>query len=204
MFIDLNPKFGTDFRNASNARKVADMLWGVTGGDFTKVPPSYMNQMGFEYSDGSISLLDQLNKVEFSEGTYQEFSDVVDHLIRVDSEDWPDRDSILSIQSEKLLKDTGIDFRESAGFDFSYAEKRDMSRKMELFFRKVISSVYTDGVTSVTDKNGNPPNAQNNYLMAPDGKSFSGIFYDSNNEVKPKKFSFNIKENSDGNWEISY
>jgi hypothetical protein len=79
-----------------------------------------------------------------------------------------------------------------------------LSDKMELFFKKVISSVYMDGVTEVTDMQGNPPNASNNYLMAPDGKSFAGIFYDSPPNESAKKFPFKIMEGASGKWSIKY
>ncbi len=78
------------------------------------------------------------------------------------------------------------------------------SEKMELFFKKVISSVYLDGVTNVTDAQGNPPNSSNNYLMAPDGKTFSGIFYDDPTGRGGKKFPFTITENQQGSWQITY
>jgi len=79
-----------------------------------------------------------------------------------------------------------------------------MSDKMETFFKKVIASVYLDGVTEVTDPQGNPPNTANNYLLAEDGKSFSGVFYDSPPNEQAKKFPFTITEKSDGKWQISY
>jgi hypothetical protein len=79
-----------------------------------------------------------------------------------------------------------------------------LSSKMELFFKKVISSVYQDGVTEVTDLQGNPPNSSNNYLMSPDGKSFSGIFYDSPPNETAKKFPFKITEGANGQWQIKY
>jgi hypothetical protein len=79
-----------------------------------------------------------------------------------------------------------------------------MSEKMETFLKKVIASVYLDGVTEVTDREGNPPNAANNYLLEPDGKSFTGIFYDSPPNEQAKQFDFVISEKSDGKWQIEY
>jgi hypothetical protein len=61
-----------------------------------------------------------------------------------------------------------------------------------------------DGVTEVTDLQGNPPTQANNYLMAPDGKSFSGIFYDTAPGVQAKKFPFKITEGENGKWSIKY
>ena len=79
-----------------------------------------------------------------------------------------------------------------------------MSEKMEMFFKKVISSVYLDGVTEVTDAEGNPPNSSNNYLLSEDGKTFSGIFYDSPPNEKAKQFPFQITEKAEGTWQIQY
>lgn len=204
MTIDKNPTFGIDTNKDRDARAVAELLWKTSGGDFSRVPPNYLEQLGFEYSDGSASILDQLSKVEFSEGSYEEFSEVVDRLVRVNPEEWPEPETIVSIPAGKLLYEIEPEPFEFSEFDWDFADPVDMSKKMELFFKKVISSVYTDGVTSVTDTKGNPPNAQNNYLMASDGKSFSGIFYDAPKGEASKKFSFDIKENSKGKWEIRY
>jgi hypothetical protein len=79
-----------------------------------------------------------------------------------------------------------------------------MSEKMEMFFKKVISSVYLDGVTEVTDAEGNPPNSSNNYLLSEDGKTFAGIFYDSPPNEKAKQFPFQITEKGEGSWQIQY
>lgn len=205
MTIDKNPLFGVDINKERDARAVAELLWKTSGGDLTRVPPNYLESLGFEYSDGSQSILNQLAKVEFSEEmTHEDFSEVVDHLIRVNPEEWPDPDSIISIPAGKLLYEVETEPFEFSEFDWDFADPKDMSSKMELFYKKVISSVYTDGVTSVTDTKGNPPNAQNNYLMSPDGKSFSGVFYDAPRGEKKKKFTFEIKENSKGKWEIRY
>jgi hypothetical protein len=149
-------------------------------------------------------MLSQLNKVDFSEDTtYEDFLSVAKSLVKVDPDQWPDVEFTEEIQASKLLfeVESTEDFSED---EFDFADGGDMSKKMELFFKKVISSVYLDGVTSVTDKDGNPPNEANNYLMAPDGKSFSGIFYDSPPDQDAKKFPFKISEKSDGKWQIKY
>ena len=74
---------------------------------------------------------------------------------------------------------------------------------MELFLKKVISSVYLDGVSEVTDELGDPPNSTNGYLMSPDGKQFSGIFYDNGGPAS-QKYPFVISESEDGTWQIRY
>lgn len=205
MTIDRNPTFGEDINREKDARQVASMLWSSSGGNFSKIPSNYLEAMGFSYSDGTVSLLNLLDRVEFSEEkTFEEFAEVVDHLIRIDPSEWPNPDSIESIPVGKLLsedEEEPIEFSES---DWDFSDSAGMSEKMELFFKKVISSVYTDGVTAVTDKMGNPPSAQNRYLMASDGESFSGIFFDSPKGEESKKYPFKISMNSKGKWEIRY
>lgn len=205
MSLDSNPSFGTDERYRMNAHRAVETLWQATGGDIAKAPVHYLNSLSHKYSDGSVSLLPALGKVEFSEGCSQgEFWEVVDCLIKVNPKEWPDSEFIESIPSGKLLYEIEpeFDFTES---DWDFATPGDKSDKVELFLKKVIASVYTDGVTSVTDKDGNPPNARNNYLMSPDGKTFSGIFHDAPpSGENDKHFAFVIREKKDGNWEIRY
>lgn len=203
MTIDRNPSFGVDSIKEKQAHQVTDMLWSLSRGDLSKVPQPYLDSLSFEYSDGSVSLLDQLSKVEFSEGaTHEDFQSVVNSLIKVDPQSWPFSESILSIQPDKLVNDTYPSYSESLEQPWDFSSPEDMSKKVELFLKKVISSVYLDGVRAVTDSEGNPPNLNNNYLMSDDG-SFSGVFYDSDPN-EDKSFPFEIKEKSDGNYEISY
>lgn len=205
MVIDRNPHFGGDEQFELSARRVADMLWETSRGDLGQIPRNYLETLGYEYSDGTVSILNLLDKVEFSEeNSYEEFSEVFEHLVRVNPTEWPSFDSIVSIPADKLLYGIEPEPFEFSEFDWDFADPVDMSKKMELFFKKIISSVYTDGVTSVTDADGNPPSVKNKYLMSEDGKSFSGIFYDAPRGEKSKKFSFKIAENKKGVWEIRY
>lgn len=205
MVMDKNPSFGKDAQYEANARRVANMLWEVSGGNLSNIPSSYLEPLGFEYTDGTISLLNTLDRVDFSEDmSRSEFMEVVEKLIKVNPSDWPFAESIEEIQVSKLLyeiEDQSVEFSEE---DFDFADGEDMSKKIELFLKKVIASVYLDGVTSVTDKDGNPPNEDNNYLLSEDGKSFAGIFYDAPPNENAKKFPFKISEKKDGNWQIRY
>jgi hypothetical protein len=205
MVLDRNPSFGRDSQYEMNARSVANMLWQATNGNLSLAPQSYLDSLAYQFSDGAESLLSQLNKVDFSEDCSQEeFQAVVEQLIKVNPEDWPEPEYIESIPSGKLLYEIEpepFEFSES-DWDFSTG---NVSDKVELFLKKTIASVYTDGVTSVTDKDGNPPNAQNNYLMAADGNSFSGVFHDSpSGGDVDKHFPFVIRSNKKGTWEIQY
>lgn len=201
---DKNPYLNSDKKLELDARKAADVLWEATDGDLSGVPSNYLESLKFSYSDGTVSRLHELNKVDFSEGaTYEDFSQAVNTLIRVKPEKWPDPEYTETIQPSKLQHSIDPEFSEE-DFDLDFAEGDDLSNKMELFLKKVIASVYLDGITSVTDKDGNPPNSSNNYLMAPDGKSFAGIFYDSPPGATAKKFPFKISEKGEGKWQIRY
>jgi len=199
MTYDANPSFTGDKNRFNEVIATSQTLWKACGGDLSKIPQSYLDNMGFSYSDGSVSLLNLLNKVTLSDGTFEEFSEVVEKLAFTTLESWPNNSSILEIQSEKLLDDgmTEFDFSESV---FEFAGGKDMSEKVEIFLRGVISTVYRDGVSSVTDLEGNPPNNANNYLMGGNGESFEGVFY----ENPEKSFNFKISKKKDGTWQIAY
>ena len=65
-------------------------------------------------------------------------------------------------------------------------------------------------IFDVTDRDGNAPNASNNYLVAEDGKSIAGIFSFTSQpparEIKTKKgIPFKFYELSNGRWDrLSY
>jgi len=228
MSFDRNPKFGLDQSFSEGARRVADLLWKTTNGDLTAFPRSYLENLRHDFADGKVSMVELIDRVDLGpDATYDDYCEVVDSLLRVDPNHWPDPDTVVQVPFGRLDYEieSEMDFSE---FDFAdevieeaaiekgpqgtvaeegvaVEEQVDpLSEKMELFFKKVISSVYLDGVTNVTDNQGNPPNQSNNYLMSDDGKQFSGIFYDSVDGEKPKQFPFEISEGVTGKWNITY
>ena len=219
MAFDRNPAFGKDQAFTEGARRVADMLWETTGGDLTAFPKSYLENLRHEYADGQLSMLELIDRVDLGpDAIYDDYCEVVEALLRVDSAHWPDPNAVVSIPANHLQYEIKSDF-DFSEFDFEeevIEEKTEvvtapgqpgpdpLSEKMELFFKKVIASVYLDGVTSVTDTQGNPPNEANNYLMSDDGKEFTGVFYDSPPTGKDKQFPFTISEKEGGKWMISY
>ena len=213
MVLDRNPKFAENAYFETSARKVTDLLWETTGGDPSKFPVSYLETLRHDYSDGKVSMLELMDRIDLGENaTYEDYCEVVDKLICVDSSVWPNPSSITEVQTSKLLYEIEPEFNFSE-FDFAdevieeevaVGEVDTMSDKMETFLKKVISSVYLDGVTEVTDVEGNPPNSQNNYLLSEDGKTFQGIFYDSPPNESAKKFPFQITEGADSQWSIKY
>lgn len=229
MSFDRNPSFGKDQAFAESARRVADMLWENTGGDLSAFPRSYLENLRHEFSDGRLSMLELIDRVDLGpDATYDDYCEAVDALMAVDYDEWPHPDDVVEVPYGHLIHEIEPDMDFSEVLDFAdeiVAEGMAMetpqgevveegaeevqtvdplSEKMELFFKKVISSVYLDGVTEVTDLQGNPPTVSNNYLMAPDGKSFSGIFYDNVANEQAKKFPFKMTENADGQWQIKY
>jgi len=215
MTFDRNPKFGADQNFSEGARRVADLLWENTGGDLSAFPRSYLENLRHDFADGKVSMLELIDRVDLGpEATYDDYCEVVESLLSVDPDQWPDPDSVVQVPSSRLtyevepeLNFSEFDFAEEIVEEEAVVEGNTpdpLSDKMELFFRKVIASVYLDGVTDVTDNQGNPPNQANNYLMSDDGKQFSGIFYDNAPGEKPKQFPFVISEGAAGKWNISY
>ena len=198
--IDTNPKFGADQNYAATATRVAETLWEACKGDVSTIPQYYLDQLAYEYSDGRESLLPALDRLT-NDGerlSYEEFSEAVSTLIQGSESYGPD--SVTEIPVGKLLSDTvPADFSE---FDFDSVEfaEGEMGGKVGKFLTKIISSVYTDGVTRVTDKEGKPPSEENNFLMSADGTEFAGLFFDA---VGKKKFPFKISEKN-GKWSIAY
>jgi hypothetical protein len=231
MAYDRNPKFGKDQSFSEGARRVTDLLWETTRGDLTAFPKSYLENLRYEFSDGKVSMLELIDRVDLGpDATYEDYCEVVDALMSVNPDEWPDPNSVIEVPVSHLQYEIEPDY-DFSEFDFAEdieeeaavaegpggmvaeeavaeqqapAQPDAMSEKMELFFKKVIASVYLDGVTSVTDAQGNPPNAANNYLLSSDGKQFTGIFYDSAPNEKAKQFPFVISEKGQGKWMISY
>lgn len=229
MAYDQNPKFGKDQAFSEAAKRVTDMLWEATKGDLSASPRSYLETLRHEYSEGNVSMLDLIDRVDLGpDATYDDYCEVVDALMSVDPAHWPNPDHVLEVLPGNLpfAFQPDYDFSE---FDFVEEEMvaeetitetpgkevvseevveeqgpDPMSEKVELFLKKVIASVYMDGVTEVTDMEGNPPNEANNYLLSPDGKKFTGIFYDSPPNDKARQYPFTISEGASGNWNIQY
>jgi hypothetical protein len=231
MAYDRNPQYGKDQSFSEGARRVTDLLWETTKGDLAAFPKSYLENLRHEFSDGRVSMLELIDRVDLGpDATYEDYCEVVDALLSVNSDEWPDPDAVVEVPAGRLQYEIQPEY-DFSEFDFAEeieeeaavsegpggmvaegavaeqqvpAQPDIMSEKMELFFKKVIASVYLDGVTSVTDSQGNPPNSANNYLLSDDGKQFTGIFYDAPGSGQTKQFPFVISEKGQGKWMISY
>jgi hypothetical protein len=198
MAIDRNPRFGEDRAFTEGARRVTDLFWETA--NFSQ---SYLETLRHEYADGRVSMLELIDRVDLGpDCTYEDYCEVVDALMAVDAEQWPDPASVVSVSADRLpyeLEST-TDFTELDTEDFS---EGDMGTKMEQFLKKVIGTVYLDGVGRVTDSKGKPPSEENNFLLSEDGKEFSGMFFDKQ-KPREKHYPFTITEKSDGQWSIRY
>jgi hypothetical protein len=214
MVFDRNPKHGKDQSFSEGARRVADLLWKATGGDVSQFPKSYLENLRHEFSDGKVSMLELIDRVDLGpDATYDDYSEVIELLLYADPARFTNVPAVVEIQPSQLefeLDDTELDFSE---FDFAediieqpaQGQAQDpVSAKMELFLKKVISSVYVQGITEVTDTQGNPPNSANNYLLSEDGTFFSGIFYDSPPNEQARQYPFKISNKGGDDWQIEY
>jgi hypothetical protein len=73
-----------------------------------------------------------------------------------------------------------------------------LTLEMTDFFCQVLSTVVLDGVVSVVDLAGRVASSENNYLMAADGKSFSGVYTTAGGD----RAEFTILEKSNGRWGV--
>jgi hypothetical protein len=203
MSYDRNPKFGADSAFSEGARRVTDFLWETSQGDPSSFPSSYLETLRHEFEDGRVSMLELIDRVDLGPGaTYEDYCEVVESLLCVESSSWPDPASVESLSGNRLKYELepSEDFSE---FDTENFAEGDMSSKMEQFLRKVIGTVYLDGVGKVTDNEGKPPNEENNFLLSDDGKEFSGVFFDSQ-RPKEKHYPFVISDKGNGQWKIKY
>lgn len=211
MAYDRNPNFGKDQAFSEGARRVAEFLWEATGGNVSDFPRSYLENLRHEYADGKVSMLELIDRVDLGpDATYEDYCEIVDILIKTDYSKFGNPDAVVEIQPTHLLYEVETDF-DFSEFDFTESDQVQtqgspdpLSSKMEHFLKKVISSVYRDGVTAVTDKQGNPPNESNNYLLSSDGSRFEGIFYDSPPNEEAKQYPFVITEKGPDQWAIKY
>lgn len=204
MTFDSNPRFGNDRSFSEGARRVTDLLWETTNGDVTAFPRSYLENLRHEYVDGKVSMLELIDRVDLGpDASYDDYCEIVDALMSVDLSDWPETDSVYSIPADRLPYEVDAaseDYTEETELDFA---EDDMGPKMEKFLRKILSTVYLDGVGKVTGIDGKPPSEDNNYLLSDDGKEFNGIFYDSE-RPRERSYPFVISEKASGQWTVEY
>ncbi|MDX1373460.1 MAG: hypothetical protein R3321_13385, partial [Nitrososphaeraceae archaeon] len=168
-----------DEKFVQDAYKVASMLLSQKNLSPEEIPHSYVEVFNYTYEDGSVCGLSLLNKislpVEYSE-------DQVDTLIRYllkvnpDENAFSELDAVEEIPLESALSYIEADY-ENAFSEYSndFAEGDLDSGRLATFMKRVISTIYTPGVTRLEED----PSAENNYLATKDDASeFKGAFFD--------------------------
>ena len=84
--------------------EVARTLWQASEGDPTKIPADYAAHLNHTWSDGSLSLVGLLNRVEdYSELDDFEWDEAIEILGKVNPNDWPNIEDIEEISLEEML-----------------------------------------------------------------------------------------------------
>lgn len=197
----INPYLTRDDLFKREALSAADTIWEAVGPNFREVPAGYWETFNHRYESGNVSMCSIMDRVDLGpDATYQEYREVVEHLLEVDPDFFPEPGSILYFDHKEYMRgDQGI----SEDFE-DFAEGEDLSHKMEMFLKKILATAYKDGISRVTDEDGNPPNQDNNYLLDEKGEDFRGVFHDwDSTNSKTKSFPFSISKKS-GSWKINY
>lgn len=147
------------------------LLLEATNGDWASIPQNYLDHFHHEYSDGDISLIPAVNS--FTNTDFLEIwqvEEAAEMLIKVGPHEWPDFDSIESIDVSSLLS------KEDEDTEWDYVEDNlGTSEKVQKALKGVIESVFGTGISQIRSKTGQFPSAKNHFLLENDG-TFSGIF----------------------------
>jgi hypothetical protein len=149
---------------------IAGMLWDACEGNAASIPQNYADHLHHTYLDGTVSLAPLLNRFEYEEPlTAEEFEEAIEMLGRVNPEDWPDIEDIVSLSLTELLS-----YEEEEEFSFS-EDNLGTAEKIEKCLAKVIESVLGEPVSHIRGKGGSFPSPDNNFLQETDG-TFAGSF----------------------------
>ncbi len=173
---------------------ICRMLWQASEGDPSRIPDEYAAHLNHDWSDGDISLVGLLPKIEnYSELDDVEIEEAIEMLGKVSPGDWPNVEDIESVSAEDLLRVYDEDATE---FDF-VEDNLSTAERVEKVLIEVISSVFGDRVSDIRSEKGYFPNPKNNFLQEEDG-TFAGLFKYGDN-----KFIFEVAPVEDG-WLCTY
>lgn len=186
-------------RFQENARKVAKMLLTQLNVSPEDIPLSYAETFNFTYDDGDICGLNQISKITLTEDYSEDAVDsLIEYLLKVNptNNNFSELDSIAEIPLDLALdyafKEGYEDFSE---YEEEFAEEELNTNRLETFFKRVISTVYTPGVTRLEEA----PSPENNYLATDENATkFQGAFFDGED-----RYEFTISKKGT-KWGISY
>lgn len=160
----------TDPQYLSSCGKSFAIVSNGVKGNWDNVPDHYLDFFHHKFENGDISLLPLFPLVENTEDlTQEELQSVVGVLSRVDLNEWPDADSIESIDALMALGDSQ---KESLNF---VEDNLGTSEKISKVLKSVIEDTFGSPVSTIRSKSGSFPDPGNHFLMEKDG-TFAGTF----------------------------
>lgn len=178
----------------TQCEKNLSLLLYASGGNWSAIPRDYLEYFHHNFSDGSISLVPAISKLSntcFLESW--EISEVVESLMKVRPEEWPNIEDIVSIDAEKVTQES---FSDEALLDY-VEDNLGTAEKTEKVLKCVIESVIGKGVNAIRCRKGRYPCPDNNFLQEDDG-TFSGTFM-----FEGFRFSFEVAPRESG-WLCTY
>ena len=148
------------------------LLQGAKGvwGD---LPRDYLNYFNHTFVDGDVSLLPSLSGLVNTDSLDGwEIQEIVGALTKVNPKEWPDVDSIETIDAESFF--TGE--ANNAPGEWEYVEDNlGTSERVQKALKGVLESVFGDDVSTIRSRQGKYPSPSNNFLQEKDG-TFAGTF----------------------------
>lgn len=178
---------------------MARLLWDASNGIPQEIPNNYVEFLGHNYSDGSVSLAPLLSKFEYTEGLEpEEWDEAVEILGKVNPTDWPHLEDVKSVNVEELVRVFDTDDKDLTESSHDFIEDSlGTGEKCEQVLRKVIESVFGSPVEKVRSSSGDFPKEENQFLQKGDG-TFAGMFSFGDNN-----FDFEIAPTENG-WLCTY
>ncbi len=186
-----------------DAYRVSMMLLTQQNLSPQEIPLSYAEIFNYTYNDGDVCMLNQLNKISFpNEYSERMVDNLVKYLLKVNPNDnaFSELDAIEEIPMATALEYIERDYAQEFAEYEDFAEAGLDSKRLSTFFKRVISTVYTPGVTALEED----PTPENGYLAtktddnAKEVVQFKGAFFDGDD-----RFEFTIDKKG-SKWSISY
>lgn len=182
----------TDRQYLSSCGKSFALVFEGAKGDWDNVAEPYLEYFHHSFDNGDISLLPLFPLVENTEDLAQdELQSVIGVLSRVNPGEWPDAESIESIDALMLLEE-----QQREPLDF-VEDNLGTSEKVHKVLKTVIEDTFGAPVSTIRSKSGSFPDPGNHFLMEKDG-TFSGTF-----KYEKHTFQFEIAPTESG-WLCTY
>jgi hypothetical protein len=174
---------------------MAHLLIEACGGNAAAIPQHYLDNFYHDFTDGDISLVPALSKLDNEvDLSPEELDETLEALQKVNPNHWPAVDVIENIDPYKLLNLSGEFENLSENF---VEDNLGTAEKVERVLKGVIESVFGGTINSIRDPKGKYPSSSNDFLQEDDG-TFSGTF-----QHEGHRFRFEIAPTEQG-WICTY